>query len=338
VRIFSGFEGYLSEGDLRSVADILHSGGVVAFPTETVYGLGARYDNEDAIKKIFAAKGRPADNPLIVHISHPSELSLVAGSLTPLEERLMMSFWPGPLTLVLPKAEGLSPLITAGLSTVGVRMPSHPMALKIIAAAGVPIVAPSANLSGRPSPTEAKHVAEDLSFGIDALCDGGETTVGLESTVVRAYEDRLVVLRPGGITRSMLEEVARLPVVIHAETTGVPEAPGMKYVHYAPQAEVSVFLGEQTQEMIKSIRQEQKVAVIAYNDTLQSLPGWVAKFTLGERGMADLAARKLYAYLREADAMGMAHILVEGIRPEGLGEAVMNRLLKAATRVVGDLP
>ncbi|MBT9152449.1 MAG: Threonylcarbamoyl-AMP synthase [Firmicutes bacterium] len=336
MRVFSAPQGNFSDNDIAAAADILKEGGVVAFPTETVYGLGARYDCETAIKKIFAAKGRPADNPLIVHIAHPEELAMVAQSISPQEEKLMLYFWPGPLTLVLTKNPALSGLVTAGLSTVGVRMPSHPVALRLITAVGVPIVAPSANLSGRPSPTAARHVAEDLAGSIDALCDGGETTVGLESTVARVYFDRIVVLRPGSVTRAMLQEATQLPVVLATHADGVPEAPGMKYVHYAPRAEIFLYLGDQISAMTAALDNEAKVAVIAHSDTLELLPSTVRKFTLGARGCADLAARKLYAYLREADGMGIERILVEGIVPEGLGEAVMNRLRKAASRVIGE--
>jgi len=333
--IFSRQQGAAQDDDVQAAANILKEGGVVAFPTETVYGLGARYDCEAAIKKIFAAKGRPSDNPLIVHISHPRELARVAPEFSPIEEKLMMTFWPGPLTLVLNKHEAISPLVTAGRDTVGVRMPSHPLALKLIAATGVPLVAPSANISGRPSPTTALHVLQDLTGRIDALLDGGETTVGLESTVVRVFLDRIVLLRPGSVTRTMLEEVTKLPVALTTETEGVPEAPGMKYVHYAPEAKIILYLDARQGGMVITLDGEVSTAVIAYADTLEGLPAKAHKFTLGERGSVDLAARKLYAYLREADSLGVERILVEGIESTGLGEAVMNRLYKAAFRVIG---
>lgn len=333
--IFSSQWGSVPEKDVQAAAEILKEGGVVAFPTETVYGLGARYDSEVAIKKIFAAKGRPSDNPLIVHISHPRELALVAREFSPTEEKLMMAFWPGPLTLVLNKQEAVSPLVTAGRNTVGVRMPSHPLALKLIAATGVPLVAPSANISGRPSPTTAQHVAQDLVGRIDALLDGGETAVGLESTVIRVFSDRIIVLRPGSVTRSMLEEVAKLPVMLSTETEGVPEAPGMKYVHYAPEAQLILYVKTNRDEIAASLARDLSTAVIAYADTLEGLPANVHKFTLGERGSVDLAAQRLYAYLREADSLGVERILVEGIESKGLGEAVMNRLYKAASQVIG---
>lgn len=324
---------------IAEAAAILRNGGLVAFPTETVYGLGARFNCPEAISRLFAAKGRPPDNPLIAHISHPKQLTALVSHMTPLEERLMLAFWPGPLTLVLPKLPAVPALATAGLSTVGVRMPGHAIALALITATGSPIVAPSANLSGLPSPTTARHVAQDLGERIDALLDGGETPLGLESTVVQVREGVIYILRPGSVTREMLEEMG---AAVHGAWRGdvqeavAPLAPGMKYKHYAPRATVVVYEGEAVREIAAEIeRAPSPPAVIAFADTLATLPECAARFTLGERGQADTAAKRLYAYLREIDDLGLTHVLVEAVPPLGLGEAVMNRLHKAATQVKG---
>lgn len=339
LRILYPLEHTARDTYIVEAAAILRSGGLVAFPTETVYGLGARFDCVDAIRRLFAAKGRPEDNPLIAHISHPAQLTQLITHMSPLEERLMLTFWPGPLTLVLPKAPAVPALVTGGLSTIGVRMPAHDIALGLITATEVPIVAPSANLSGRPSPTVAAHVAQDLGDRIDALLDGGETQLGLESTVVQARGNTLHILRPGSITQAMLE--AETGVSVHAappdfaHPTDVPLAPGMKYTHYAPRAAVTLYEGQAAKDLpVDAARLVAGLAVIAFDDTLSSLPRAVIRFTLGERGQADTAAKKLYAYLREADDLGLTHILVEGVVPTGLGEAVMNRLRKAATQII----
>lgn len=319
----------------------MRNGGLVAFPTETVYGLGARFDCPEAIRSLFAAKGRPPDNPLIAHISHPKQLTELVSHMTPLEERLMLAFWPGPLTLVLPKLPAVPASATAGLSTIGVRMPAHAIALALISATGLPIVAPSANLSGLPSPTTARHVARDLGDRIDVLLDGGETPLGLESTVVQVRERVIYILRPGSVTREMLAEEtgARVEGTWSGNAEeGVPLAPGMKYKHYAPRATVIVYAGEAGKEIAAAIeRASSPPAVIAFADTLAALPQSVARFTLGERGQADTAAKRLYAYLREIDDLGLTHVLVEAVPPLGLGEAVMNRLHKAATEVKGEV-
>ena len=321
-------------------ARIIRNEGIVAFPTETVYGLGARFDSERAIEKVFVAKGRPDDNPLIVHISHPDELALIATEVPAVAERLILSFWPGPLTIVLPKAPIVPNIATGGLGTVGVRMPAHDMALALIKAVGVPLVAPSANLSGRPSPTSALHVKEDLGDRIDAILDGGDTDVGLESTVVSVAHNKITILRPGAVTREMLEEIAHVHVVSPTfDPSRAPAAPGMKYTHYAPRAEVSLFVGQAIKTLpdyaFKLQQQGAAVAVVAFKDTLMKINDVMIKMALGERGRVDIAAKRLYACLREADHMGVDYILIEGIEPDGLGEALMNRLTKAATHIIG---
>jgi len=329
-----------TDESIAEAARIIRNEGIVAFPTETVYGLGARFDSEKAIEKIFVAKGRPNDNPLIVHIAHPDELFVIATEVSTIAERLILSFWPGPLTIVLPKTPVVPKMATGGLETVGVRMPAHAMALALISAVGVPIVAPSANLSGRPSPTSALHVREDLAGRIDAILDGGDTEVGLESTVVSVAGKIITILRPGAVTRDMLEEIGQVQVVSpFFDPKDTPTAPGMKYIHYAPRAEVSVFVGQAIKnlpDLAHGLQQQgAAVAVVAFEDTLTEINNVTVKMTLGGRGRVDIAAKRLYAYLREADQLSVDHILVEGIKPEGLGEALMNRLTKAATHVIG---
>lgn len=329
-----------TDESIAQAAHILRNEGIVAFPTETVYGLGARFDSAKAIERVFVAKGRPNDNPLIVHISHPDELSVIATEVTAIAERLMLALWPGPLTIVLPKAAVVPLVATGGLETVGVRMPAHAMALALITAVGVPLVAPSANLSGRPSPTSALHVQEDLAGRIDAVLDGGVTEVGLESTVVSTAGNKITILRPGAVTREMLAEIGRVDVVSPSfEPNHVPAAPGMKYVHYAPRAQVRVFVGQAIQQIPEAaLSLQQKgglVAVVAFEDTLREMHSGIVKMSLGERGQVSVASKRLYALLREADHLSLEYILVEGIEAKGLGEALMNRLTKAATHVFG---
>ncbi|MCH1640852.1 threonylcarbamoyl-AMP synthase [Paenibacillus timonensis] len=335
---------------LKEAAAVLASGGTVAFPTETVYGLGADARNTAAVEAIFAAKGRPSDNPLIVHIADVSQLDGLVTEVNETARRLMEAFWPGPLTLVLPVAEGaVSPRVTAGLSTVGVRMPAHDVALRLIAAAGCPVAAPSANRSGRPSPTLAGHVGEDLSGRIDGIVDGGPTGVGLESTVVEAGRDGVVtVLRPGGITAEQLARVAgagvRLDAALQPQAKAgggaapgpAPRAPGMKYTHYAPQGVLRIVRGSAARvadriqaELAAAAARGEKTGVLAFDERLPSYRADCA-LSLGREAELETAAHRLYAALRRFDECGVTYILAEACPEEGLGSAVMNRLLKAA--------
>lgn len=344
--------------NLKEAAAVLASGGTVAFPTETVYGLGADARNPEAVEAIFAAKGRPSDNPLIVHIADVSQLDGLVTEVNETARRLMEAFWPGPLTLVLPVAEGaVSPRVTAGLSTVGVRMPAHEVALRLIAAAGCPVAAPSANRSGRPSPTLASHVGEDLSGRIDGIVDGGPTGVGLESTVVEAGRDGgVTVLRPGGITVEQLARVAgagvRLDAALQPEAkaggeaapgpAAAPRAPGMKYTHYAPQGVLRIVRGSADRvadriqaELAAAAARGEKTGVLAFDERLPSYRADCA-LSLGREAELETAAHRLYAALRRFDECGVTYILAEACPEEGLGSAVMNRLLKAAGHRVID--
>lgn len=326
---------------LGPAAALIRQGGIVAFPTETVYGLGADATNAAAVNRIFEAKGRPSDNPLIVHVASHEDASRVVASIPPLALRLMERFWPGPLTLVLPKRPEVPDIVTCGLATVGVRMPSHPVALALIRAAGTPLAAPSANLSGRPSPTTAEHVLEDLGNRIDLVIDGGETGVGLESTVVDLTVDPPVVLRPGGITVEDLVQVVG-PVSIdrsvHGEEFGeTPRSPGLKYAHYAPKAKLILVDGPvmRMQERIRDLAYEyseegRRVGIMC---SVESRGIYYAPIILEYGSREDLAsiASDLFGTLRAFDRHQTDVILCEGVPAHGLGLAIMNRLIRAAS-------
>lgn len=329
------------EVDITHAVKRLQEGGLVAFPTETVYGLGANALDPEAVNKIFAAKGRPSDNPLIVHISSMDMLSDLVREIPPMAERLAKAFWPGPLTLVLPKSDLVGGAVTAGLDTVAVRMPEHPVALRLIALAGVPVAAPSANTSGRPSPTVAQHVVEDLHGQVDVIIDGGPVGLGVESTVLDVTSNPPMILRPGGVTKEMLEatlglEVLLDPALTQVSDTATPKAPGMKYTHYAPKAPVTVFVGEEKAivQAIKNRASQLKgeglcVGVMATAETVGEYED-VIVLEVGTRKDLRTVAAKLYSVLRGFDQSKVDVILAEGFPEEGLGSAIMNRLAKAA--------
>ncbi|MFM9281912.1 L-threonylcarbamoyladenylate synthase [Paenibacillus jiagnxiensis] len=330
---------------LREAAALLRAGDTVAFPTETVYGLGADARNTAAVEAVFAAKGRPSDNPLIVHIARRGQLDELVQQVNGTAEALIKAFWPGPLTLVLPVKPGvLSPRVTAGLDTVAVRMPDHPVALRLIAEAGCPVAGPSANRSGRPSPTTAEHVREDLQGRIGGIVDGGPTGVGLESTVVQAGDDGTVtILRPGGITAEQLAAVC--PAVTTdpglagdaGPDTPAPRSPGVKYTHYAPLGRLSVVEGPSPAAVTGLIRRElavaeasgERTAVLAFDEHAADYIGQRV-YSLGSLATLQEAGQRLYGVLRRCDEDGITFILAEACPPHGLGAAVMNRLLKAA--------
>lgn len=339
------------EAALKEAGAVLAAGGTVAFPTETVYGLGADAGNTSAVERIFTAKGRPSDNPLIVHISDLSQLEGLVTGVNDTERRLMDAFWPGPLTLVLPAKPGaVSPRVTAGLDTVAVRMPDHGLALALIDAAGCPLAAPSANRSGRPSPTLAGHVLEDLSGAIDGVLDGGPAGVGVESTVVQAGQDGAVtVLRPGGVTEEQLAAVAasvrRDPALTGAglADSPAPRSPGMKYAHYAPKGALCIVKGRTDEAVSAKIQAEldaagargEKTGVLSFDEHIGRYRADVA-VSLGSLAAPEEAARRLYAGLRRFDEEGATFLLAESCPEKGLGAAVMNRLLKAAGHHVID--
>ncbi|WP_075618376.1 L-threonylcarbamoyladenylate synthase [Paenisporosarcina indica] len=313
----------------------LLAGEVVAFPTETVYGLGAIATNEAAVAKIFEAKGRPADNPLIVHVGEAQDILEYVSEIPEKADTCIQAFWPGPLTLILTaKPNVFATNVSAGLSTVGVRMPDHPVALELLRKLRQPIAAPSANRSGKPSPTTALHVEKDLTGRIPLILDGGATGIGLESTVVDFTVEPPVILRPGGITADMLREV--IGEVIEPASTKVgdettPRAPGMKYAHYAPDA--PVYLIQPNQELIeqaiKTIHtSRKKVALLASDDFKTTDADWF--WSLGNQQNPQDFAHHLYAHLRACDETTADIILVTVPDKAGVGAAIFNRLEKAA--------
>ena len=325
-----------SQENLQLAAEIFRAGGLVGIPTETVYGLGANALNEKAALAIFAAKGRPADNPLIVHISALEQLNDIVSAVPERAKKLMEAFWPGPLTIIMPKGERIPYAVTAGLETVAVRFPVHPVAQKMIELAGLPIAAPSANLSGKPSPTTAQHVLNDMNGRIPLIIDGGACQVGLESTVVDATREKIVLLRPGGVTREMLQEALGEEVLLGK---GVMEplqdgekalSPGLLHKHYAPKAQVRVIVGEDEKRIayvLANAAQDEKPCVLCL-DKRKGCYGDLPILSAGDT--AEAYAHNLFAALRSADELGYTHIYAEGLSLDGVGLAVMNRIERAA--------
>ena len=325
---------------MAKAGQIIRQGGLVAFPTETVYGLGANGLDETASAKIYAAKGRPSDNPLIVHIARFSDLERIAEQIPDSARKLADAFWPGPLTMIFRKSPEVPYGTTGGLDTVAVRMPDHPIALALIEAGGGYIAAPSANTSGRPSPTRAAHVAEDLQGKIDMILDGGDVGIGLESTIVDLTEEKPVILRPGYINQKMLEDVigpVEMDRGLTADDPNVhPKAPGMKYRHYAPKASLTIVEGPAGAVMDKIrllARQEEerggRVGIIATDETAASYPVGIVK-SVGTRTDELSISSHLYGILREFDQLQVTRIYSEAFETPMLGQAIMNRLMKAA--------
>ena len=324
---------------------LIAEGELVAFPTETVYGLGGDALDPDASRKIYAAKGRPSDNPLIVHIAEFDDMKRVAREVPEQARKLADAFWPGPLTMIVWKSDAVPEATTGGMQTVAVRMPNHPVALELIRRSGCLIAAPSANTSGRPSPTEAQHVAEDLSGKIAMILDGGPVGIGIESTIIDLTEEKPMILRPGDITPEMVSEVLQEEVVIDpgiiaADDTRKPKAPGMKYKHYAPKAEMIIVDGAQDaviakiNELTAAKRAEgKKVAVIATDETKERYDAQVI-LSMGRRSDEDAIAQHLYKILRECDELEVGEISSECFQTPRIGQAIMNRLLKAAGHTV----
>ena len=377
-RIIIEDRNYIKDEELKEAAGILRSGGLVAFPTETVYGLGGNALDEDAARKIYAAKGRPSDNPLIAHVSCVEEVEPLVKEIPEAGRKLMEAFWPGPLTMIFPKSEKVPYGTTGGLDTVAIRMPDDPVANRLIALAGVPVAAPSANTSGRPSPTTADHVWQDMNGRIDMIIDGGPVGIGVESTIVDVSSAVPAVLRPGAITMEMLEEVLGEvsvdPAILGPLSADVrPKAPGMKYKHYAPKADLTLVepgtgadresraeqvtgaeqkngadrntgaypetgLDEtQLQAMIRKVRELSrekieagyKVGVICTDESRGCYTDGEVR-SIGARKSQASVAHNLYALLREFDDLGVDYIFSESFPKDHLGQAIMNRLSKAA--------
>ena len=330
----------LNKKILCEAGDILKKGGLVAFPTETVYGLGANALDEEAARKTYAAKGRPSDNPLIVHIARMEDLPAIVKEIPEQAKVIAEKFWPGPLTMIFEKSEIVPYPTTGGLDTVAVRMPVDEVACALILAGGGYVSAPSANTSGRPSPTTAEHVAEDMNGKIEMILDGGAVEIGVESTILDMTVTPPMILRPGAVTEEMLEElIGEVSVdrtILDAGSKTPPKAPGMKYRHYAPKAELSIVEGEigQVVSFINEIVKEKieegfKVGIIGTEETVGRYPYGDVK-CVGTREDEMTIAGHLYGILREFDTDGVDYIYSESFAAEGIGSAVMNRLLKAA--------
>lgn len=324
--------------DIIMAAEVLKQGGLVAFPTETVYGLGAIATDTDAVRAIFKAKGRPSDNPLIIHFGRILDIQNWVADFPPVAKKLADAFWPGPLTIILPHRGNLSPLVTAGLSTVGVRVPDHPIALRLLSYVGLPVAAPSANRSGRPSPTQAIHVWEDLNGRFDLLLDGGATGVGVESTVVDVTTEIPMILRPGGISLEEIQAVigeAQLdPGLSYAQEK--PRSPGMKYRHYAPKATMWLIDGEYPlllEFMQLKVNEAKsrglKVGVLITEESRRKVHADVV-VVCGSRKSPESVAHNLYHALREFDQKQVDLIFSETFPEKGVYLAIMNRLYKAA--------
>lgn len=342
VKIRPGAEKFTAEEDaaLRRAGSIIRNGGLVAFPTETVYGLGGDALNRESARKIYAAKGRPSDNPLIVHICRLEDMEKIACRVPEEAFRIAEAFWPGPLTMILHKAGSVPPETTGGLDTVAVRFPSDRTAGRLIGYGGGFVAAPSANRSGRPSPTCAKYVLQDMDGRIDMIIDGGPVGIGLESTILDLTVSPPQILRPGYVTgemlRKVLKEVDTDVTIMNADSGQAPRAPGMKYRHYAPAGELTVVEGSPEAVAAYINRQAEaegkageRTGVLCTGETLARYRGDVIK-CVGSRGDDESIARHLFAVLREFDDEGVTRIYAESFDTAGLGQAIMNRLLKAA--------
>ncbi len=335
-----------NEKIFAQAGEILRAGGLVAFPTETVYGLGGDAFDEDAARKIYAAKGRPSDNPLIVHIADKADLYKLSREVTKEAELLSEKFWPGPLTMILKKQPSVPSTITGGLDTVAIRMPVHKTAMEMIKASGVYVAAPSANLSGKPSPTRASHCIHDLKGRVDMIIADDTVDIGVESTIIDLSSEVPTLLRPGYITLEQLQEVLGHvevdPAIKGAVVPDgvVPKAPGMKYKHYAPDASLSIVEGEPDAVVAKinelvaeGMKAGKKVGVMATEETKGRYPEGIVRIVGSHKDEATVA-HNLFAVLREFDELKVDLIYSEGFSTEAVGTAVMNRLIKAAGHTI----
>lgn len=341
-RIVTINEEKIDAGIIKEAGDIIKRGGLVAFPTETVYGLGGNALDPEASRKIYAAKGRPSDNPLIVHIYRMEDLYEVAADVGSKAEKLAEMFWPGPLTMIFNRKDIVPKETTGGLDTVAVRMPDNRIAAEFIKASGGFIAAPSANLSGRPSPTSAKHVTEDMNGRIEMIIDGGSSVIGLESTIVDMTGAVPMILRPGYISGEMVREalgdVDYDPAVFGEQTEGLrPKAPGMKYRHYAPKGELTIVkgrcdavVGYMKEGLAKGLAQGKRVGIIATDETIGNYGNATLLMNMGAREDEESIARHLYSVLRECDEKEIDIIYSEDFETPRMGQAIMNRLIKAA--------
>ncbi len=329
---------------LKRAGRIIRQGGLVAFPTETVYGLGGDALNPESAGRIYAAKGRPSDNPLIVHIAKLEDIDRIVTQMPESARKLAQTFWPGPLTMILPKSDLVPGEVTGGLDTVAVRFPSHRTARALIEAAGGYVAAPSANLSGKPSPTLAKYVREDMDGRIEMIIDGGDIPIGLESTIVDCTVEPPMILRPGFITTEMLAgvlgQIAQDQTMMHGDTKERPKAPGMKYRHYAPKGEMTIYTGERQRvadtickKAEEALLHQIKTGIIATDETIKQYQEQIPQAVIKSAGTCadeQTIAHNLYQILREFDDEEVQVIFSEAFAADGIGQAIMNRLLKAA--------
>ena len=327
------------ETSIAAAGKVIARGGTVVFPTETVYGLGADATNADAVAKIFKAKGRPGDNPLIVHVSDVAQAGALVKTVPEKAKKLAEAFWPGPLTLIMARSERVPDRVTAGLLTVAVRFPSHPAAKALIDAAGTPIAAPSANISGRPSPTKSNHVLEDMIGKVDAILIDADTEVGLESTVMDMTSEPPTMLRPGGVTVRQIEEIiGKIELSPNITENIIPEkakSPGMKYKHYAPKGIMVIARGSDDEKAakitsaIKGLGPDDMPAILATDETMRHYQRGLI-VSLGSRDDPESMSHNLFARLRDFDAMGVTHIFAEEIAMSDATMALNNRMYKAA--------
>lgn len=325
--------------NIKEASKIIKAGGIVVFPTETVYGIGANALNDEAVRRIFIAKGREQDNPLILHISDIDMLDQIAENITETEYKLMNAFWPGPFTIILSKKKGIASVATCNGNTVGVRMPSNEIARLIIRESGVPIAAPSANISGKPSGTNIADIFAELSDKVDYIVDGGETDIGIESTVVRVVENEVKILRPGKITKEDIEKVISNVVVdknVMGEVSKKDKvlSPGMKYRHYAPKTKCKLVYSNNYETMKNTIleiaekEKKNKVLILAYREHLKYYNEFSC-LDMGSINNLSEVSHKMFSVLRKIDKFNMDLAIIEGISPNGLGLAIMNRLIRA---------
>ncbi|HAS80696.1 MAG: Sua5/YciO/YrdC/YwlC family protein [Candidatus Nomurabacteria bacterium GW2011_GWE1_32_28] len=330
-----------SDEVLKKAALIIKNGGLVVFPTETVYGLGANIFNEEALKNIFLAKGRPSDNPLIVHISNKDELKELVDVVSEDQQKMIDAFWPGPLTIIFEKKDVISNVVSGGLSTIAVRMPSDVFANKLIGLAGVPIAAPSANTSGRPSGTMGIDILDDLLNKVDMIIDSGKSKIGVESTVVKINNNSLLILRPGAITKEMLEKVVSLPVTFAKKETDLESSPGTKYRHYAPNSNLEIIYGSSDDilgNMLEKASALQKrglsIGIISTKQNESSFEKYKPNvFNIGDQNNLKEISKNLYSALRFFDLSNVDVILCQSFLEEGLGVAIMDRLRRASGKI-----
>lgn len=326
--------------DMDNAAKVIKDGGLVLFPTETVYGIGANAFNDDAVKNIFVAKGRAQDNPLILHIANLEMLDEIAENISELEYKLMDAFWPGPFTIILNKKKGIANEATCGGDTVGVRMPSNRIAYELIKRAGVPIAAPSANISGRPSGTNLEDIIEELRDKVDFIIDGGESEIGLESTVVRVIDGEIKILRPGKITKEDMIKITEhvevdKKVMEHIEKDEKVLSPGMKYRHYAPKTHCTLVYSEDNQKLVEEIlkiadsnERNGKMLILSATENIDKFKDYEC-VDIGSKNNLLEISHNLFSVLRSIDKYDAKLAIIEGVEAEGVGLAIMNRLIRA---------